>query len=225
MSKKNRSQFLNLLINIVIPVIILTRFSGGQYLGQTWGLVTALAFPIVYGLYELYSEKKYNVFSVIGIVSIFLTGGIGLLELSNKWLAIKEAGVPFVLGVAVLISQKTKYPLMKVLLDPVIDHAKIERALQENGTVSQYEKRFKISTFIIAISFFFSSLLNYILAKVVVVSPPGTIEYNAELGRMTALSYPVIAIPSMILFVAAAMYLVLGLEKMTKLNLNDLIKQ
>ena len=40
----------------------------------------------------------------------------------------------------------------------------------------------------IASSFFLSAVLNYSLAKILVKSQPGTEAFNAELGRMTALS-------------------------------------
>jgi intracellular septation protein A len=224
MSKRNQNQLLNLLINIIVPVIVLTRFSGPEWLGQTYGLIVALAFPVVYGVYDLYKEKKFNLFSVIGVVSILLTGGIGLLQLDNKWLAIKEAGVPFILGVAVLVSQYTKWPLMKILFEPVINHEKVDIALREHNAELKYEKRFTVATRIVAGSFFLSAILNYVLAKIIVVSPPGTVEYNAELGHMTALSYPVIAVPSMIIFIAAALYLIFGIEKMTLLSLQDIVK-
>ena len=58
-----------------------------------------------------------------------------------------------------------------------------------------------------ASSFFLSSALNYILAKMILVSEPGTTAYTEELGRMTALSYPVIVIPSMILLIAALVFI------------------
>lgn len=224
MSKRNQNQLLNLLINIIIPVIILTRLSGDEWLGQKLGLVVALCFPLFYGFFELYKEKKYNIFSIIGVISILLTGGIGLLQLDNRWLAIKEAGVPLIIGVAVLVSQYTKWPLMKILLEPVINHDKVNVALEEKNTKDLYERRFTIATRIVAVSFFLSSVLNYLLAKLIVVSPPGTVEYNAELGRMTALSYPVIALPSLILFVSSALYLVIGIEKITSLKLEDIVK-
>ena len=68
---------------------------------------------------------------------------------------------------------------------------------------------------LLAGSFFLSSILNYLLAKWILVSPPGTTAYNEELGRMTALSYPVIALPSMVLMMAALWYLFSQIGKLT----------
>lgn len=51
------------------------------------------------------------------------------------------------------------------------------------------------------------------------VSPPGTTAYNEELGKMTALSYPVIAVPSMILLFGAIWYLFVQMKKLTGQNI------
>lgn len=224
MSNQSKGSLLNILINIVLPVVVLTRLSGDEWLGQQWGLVVALSFPFIYGGYDLWKTRNINIFSVFGIVSIALTGGIGLLQLDNKWLAVKEAGVPLLIGLVVLLSQNTRYPLMKILFEPVINHKLVNVALKEKGVEEAYEKKFTIATRIVASSFFLSATLNYALAKIIVVSPPGTLEYNAELGRLTALSYPVIALPSMIIFVVAAVYLIVGIEKITGLTLQNIVK-
>ena len=49
--------------------------------------------------------------------------------------------------------------------------------------------------------------MNYMLATWIVVSPAGTPGFNAELGRLTLLSYPVIALPSMLIMLAVLFYL------------------
>lgn len=43
--------------------------------------------------------------------------------------------------------------------------------------------------------------MNYDLAKYIVVSPKSSGAFNEELGQLTLLSYPVIAIPSMLMMV------------------------
>ena len=82
-----------------------------------------------------------------------------------------------------------------------------------------------ISSYIVAGSFFLSSVLNYVLAKVILVSPPGTTEYTEELGRMTALSYPVIVIPSMIMLMGALWYLFAQIKKLTGEDLENFLAQ
>ena len=50
---KKSNPLLELLINIVIPSVILMKFSGEQDLGAVGGLLVALAFPLMFGAFEL----------------------------------------------------------------------------------------------------------------------------------------------------------------------------
>jgi hypothetical protein len=217
----------NLLLNIVIPTLVLTKGSKEAYLGPTLGLLVALAFPLGYGLYHYWRSRKINLFSAIGLVSVLLTGGISLLKLPPEYMAIKEAAIPGLLGLATLISIYTPYPLVRTFLynDKVMDVAKVHDALEKYGNVEAFEKSLANATYMLAGSFFLSSVLNYALAKWVLVSPPGTEQYNAELGTMTALSFPVITIPSMAVFMAAVFYLFRSITRLTHLHWEDILKQ
>ena len=207
----------NLAFNIVIPVLILTNLSSDEYLGPAWSIVAALLFPIGFGIWDLKQTAKINPFSVLGIVSVFLTGGISLLELPAEYIAIKEAAIPALIGIAVLVTQRTSKPLLKVfvLSEQIINWKNLNQSLEKAGTSAEFTKKMAISSYIVAGSFFLSSALNYILAKVILVSAPGTSEYTEELGRMTALSYPVIVIPSMLMLIAALWYIFSQIKKLT----------
>ena len=126
---------IDLLVSIVIPSVILMKFSEAEALGATNALIIALAFPLGWGLFELIKYRKFNFIALLGLVSVLLTGGIGLLELDAKWLAIKEAAIPGIIGLAVLISAYTPYPLIRTLLynPQVIQIEKIENRLKETG--------------------------------------------------------------------------------------------
>lgn len=216
----------NLAFNIIIPVVILMRFSGPEHLGPALGVVVALAFPIGYGLYDLKRSGKINGFSILGIISVLLTGGISLLELDPQYIAIKEAAVPGVIGLAVLISQFTRFPLVRKLLlnDAVLDIPKLYAAIAERGTVEAFNRVLKVATYMVAAAFFLSATLNYILARMIVVSPAGTTEFNQELGRMTALSFPVIALPTMIVMFSAIFYLFYQLKKLTGESVENFLR-
>src|SRR5690606_31110839 len=193
-AKPPRGGFLaNLAFNIIIPVLILSRMSGDDSLGPSLSIVFALAFPIGYGLWDLRQSGKINPFSVLGVVSVFLTGGISLLELDPQYIAIKEAAIPAIIGIAVLLTQRTRFPLVKTLIlnAQLVRVEALYAALDSNGKTALFERRMAQASVIVAGSFFVSSVLNYVLAKVILVSPPGTTEFSEELGRMTALSYPV----------------------------------
>jgi len=104
---------IDLVVSILLPSFILMKLSGNDELGATGGLVVALAFPISWGLFELIKYKKFNFIALLGLISVLLTGGIGLFELDNKWLAIKEAAIPGLISVAVLVSAFTHIHLLK----------------------------------------------------------------------------------------------------------------
>ncbi|MFD2450187.1 VC0807 family protein [Vogesella fluminis] len=127
-AKKN-NQLLELIINIVIPSLVLMKLSAEQYLGSANALLLALAFPLGWGLYDLLRNRKTNFIAILGLVSILLTGGIGLLHLDAQWLAVKEAAIPGLIGIAVLVSTRTRYPLIKTVLytPAVIDVAKVQQ--------------------------------------------------------------------------------------------------
>ncbi|MFQ3197048.1 MAG: intracellular septation protein A [Paraglaciecola sp.] len=215
----------NLAFNIIIPVLILTNLNGDDRLGPAWSIVAALAFPIAYGLWDLKQSGKVNGFSILGIVSVFLTGGITLLELPAEYIAIKEATIPAVLGLAVLFTQRTSKPLLKVLVlnEQIVNWENLSKALKVNNKTAEFEQKMAISSYIVAASFFLSSALNYILAKVILVSAPGTTEYTEELGHMTALSYPVIVIPSMLMLMGALWYLFAQIKKLTGEDLDNFL--
>jgi len=224
--KPQKESFLaNLVMNIIIPTLILTKLSGEQHLGPTLGLVVALAFPLGYGLRDFISNRKINFFSALGIVSVLLTGGISLLHLPTRYFAIKEAAIPGLLGIATLISMKTRFPLVRSFIynDKLIKVAKIDAALDERQNHPLFERTLFNASLLIAGSFFLSSLLNYVLAKIIMVSEPGTEAFNEELGKMTALSYPVIALPMMLILIATLFYVFRSIRLLTGLGMEDVI--
>lgn len=217
--------FIDLLISIVIPSLILMKLSGEARLGPDGALVLALAFPLGWGVFELVKYRKFNFVALLGLVSVILTGGIGLLHLDNQWLAIKEAAIPGLIGIAVLVSTRTRYPLIRTLLfnKTVLNVDKIHDRLEQGGHTQRFEARLMRATYWLSGTFFFSSAMNYVLAKWIVTSPAGSEAFNDELGRMTLLSYPMIAIPSMIMLMAIFYYLWRTIHDLTGLKLEEIM--
>ena len=216
----------NIAFNIIIPTLILINLSDDSYLGTKIAIISALAFPILYGLKDFVTIKKINGFSAIGVISILLTGSISLLELNPIYIAIKEAAIPAIFGFATLLSLKTRYPLVKTFLynEKVMQISKISAIVEANGNKEKLDSCLINASWIVACSFFLSSLLNYILAVSIITSQPGTVEFNEQLGTMTALSFPVIAIPAMLVLMGALFYLFQGIKKLTGLKLEEIIK-
>lgn len=214
----------SLLVNILIPSLILTKFSEPEQLGPTVGLILALTFPLGYLIVEFIKIRQVSLMSILGFISIFLTGGISLMQLSAHWIAVKEAAIPSIIGVAIIGSMRTKFPLVKKMLynDTVFNTQAIEAALAEKSSQELFEKLMLKSSWIIAASFFLSATLNYGLAKYLLQSEPGSAEFNIELGEMTALSWPVIVLPSMLVMILALWFLVAGIRKLTGLQMDKI---
>lgn len=215
----------DLLVSIIIPSVILMKLSGDSDLGASGALITALAFPISWGLFELVKYRKFNFIALLGLISVLLTGGIGLLQLDNQWLAIKEAAIPGIIGIAVLISTQTRYPLIKTLLynPKVLNVDKISQKLDELDLTVVFDSRLMNATYLLGGTFFFSSIMNYILAKWIVTSPAGSAEFNEQLGQMTLLSYPMIAIPSILMMLFIFYYLWRTIHGLTGLALEEIV--
>ncbi|OOE67530.1 MFS transporter [Salinivibrio sp. IB868] len=217
---KKPSPLFEILFNVFIPSIILMKLSGDEYLGTAMALVVALAFPLAYGGMDLVRNQKFNFISALGFISVLLTGGIGLLELDTRWLALKEALIPGVIGLAVLGSTFTRYPLMQKLIlnDTVLNLSLINQRLRESGQSAAFERCLMWSNYLFASTFVFSSAMNYFLATWIVTSPAGTPAFNEELGKMTLYSYPMIAIPSMLMMFGIFYYIWRQIRAMTSLE-------
>lgn len=217
--------FLNVLFNIVIPSMLLMK-------GKTWlgwepatGLLVALLFPCIYFVYDLRTRGKRNFISIIGFVSILITGGVGLLQLDKDWIAIKEAAVPLLFGIAVLVSLKTKYPLVRTFLynPEIFDVPLIEAELEKRNARSNFERLLVRCTMLLAFSFLLSAILNFTLASIIVQSESGTDAFNEELGRLMWWSWPVIVVPTMIVTIYALLVLVKGIERHTGLKMEQVL--
>lgn len=215
----------DLMVSIIIPSVILMKFSAENDLGASGALITALSFPLAWGLFELFKYKKFNFIALLGLISVLLTGGIGLLQLDSHWLAVKEAAIPGLIGVIVLVSTFTRYPLIRTMLySPALMNTHlIQQRLEERGYTEAFETRLLNVTYLLSVTFFFSSLMNYILAKWIVTSPAGSAAFNEELGQMTLMSYPVIVIPSMLMMTGIIYYLWRTINGMTGLPLDKIL--
>lgn len=224
---KQENLLLNLVCNIALPSLILVRFSKPEYLGPVAGLLLALAFPLVYGIWDFARRRQTNFISVIGFVSVLLTGGLGLMKMDGFWFAVKEAAVPSIIGLAVLASMRSKRPLVRQFLlnESVMDLPRVDAALAERGNHGAFDRLLRSSSYLLALSFLVSAVLNYALARYLLRSPSGSPEFNEELGRLNLLSWPVIVGPSMIMMMYALWRLIGGIRRLTGLAFEDIFRE
>ena len=223
---KRENLLVNLLCNVALPAVIIAQLSKENRLGPAWGLVVALAFPVGYGIYDFIVRKKTNLLSVLGFVGVLLSGVLGLLKLDGRWFAIKDAAIPTLIGAILLLTMRTREPLVKTLFfnDTIINVPRVEAALRANGAEAGFAALLRQCTVLVSLSFFLSAGLAYVLARWLLTSPGGTPEFNAELAKMHWLSWPVITIPSVIMFMVALWRLLGGLTRLTGLTSDEVFR-
>jgi intracellular septation protein A len=221
---RRENGFHSLLFNILLPVIILTQ--GDRLISHPASvLIIALVFPVSYFIWDYQRRKKANFISILGFVSILLTGGVGLMQLPRFWFIIKETAIPAVIGLAVLGSLFTRYPLIRMLVfsKEIFDVEHIQAELIRRGTLEAMEKLLRFATILLAGSFFISAFLNFALANHFVKTEPkiDPAQFNTEVGAMTGWSYVVIALPST-LFLFGILYMVIhGIRKHAGLGFEE----
>ena len=79
-SAPQENPFANIILNVLAPVFVLSYLSeeDGRFwhVGPMWAMIVALAIPIGYGLWHYITYRQMNVFSVVGLFSVVLTGAI-----------------------------------------------------------------------------------------------------------------------------------------------------
>jgi hypothetical protein len=223
---KPENLLVNLAFNVAIPAVLMAQLSKENRLGPVWGLVVALLFPLGYGAYDFVTRHKTNALSVLGIVGVLVSGIFGILKLGGFWFAVKDAAIPSLIGVALLVTMRSREPLVKTLFynETVMDVPRIEAALRGRGTEGGFTALLRRCSLLIALAFFLSGGLGFGLARYLLTSPGGTPEFNTELAKMHWLSVPVIMVPVMAMMMVALWRLLRGLRTLTGLTTDEILK-
>ncbi len=215
---------IELAVNVVAPTVVLLFGSDEAYLGTLWGLIAALAFPLAHSAYTMASAGKISPLAAIAVVSVLLTGGIGLLELPVAWFAWKEALFPALFGVASVLSVRTRFPLLPTLLASALDNDKINRLLAQNEQVDAHDKALLKATWQMGAIFVATAGVTFFFARYMVVSATGTEAFNTELGRYTAMSFPFLGVPSTALLLYIVHGVLLGIETRTGVEIDEVLR-
>ncbi len=246
---KNENFFLSLGCNILIPVFLLKRGRGWiekyvipepensssflenliiENIDPTVFFI-AILFPLLYFIFDLLTRKNINIISILGFVNVLLNGGIGIfgsaLGLSKNWFIIKEGMVPLIIGCVLFIMTKYKRESFHkfILNDAIFETEKIKSNIESNFT-GQFDLALeKAGKYFIA-GFFISSLIQFILASIIVVSNPGDPSFNEQVSTMTWVSYLAVLIPTIFVIGRGYMQLIKDLENLTLLKKEDFLK-
>lgn len=237
----------NILINVLIPVLALSYLSKDPvfeesigkaarfwHIGPVKALAVALAFPICYGIWHFAKTRKANFFSALGLFSVLLTGGL-TIYLWNKdgtvkpnadvLFGLKEASIPFILGLAVIGSHFTSSPLLRVFLytDSIFDIRKIESRVEQSMLGERYEKILFQATLMFAASFFVSMVMNFGLAMYFLGDLDHTAAnaremFNTRIAKLTGWGFAVIGVPILVFLFFTLRKLLKNLAALTGLK-------
>lgn len=237
----------NILINVLIPVLALSYLSKDPaaaaakfwHIGPLNALMVALAFPIGYGAWFFAKTRKMNFFSALGLFSVLLTGGLTLFlwnkdgtvkEHAAVLFGLKEASIPFVLGVAIIASHWSKTPLLRTFLysDALFDINKIENKVRELGKETDYQKVLLNATILFSISFFLSTIMNfglsmYFLGDLDHAAKNALELYNEKMAKVMGWGFLVIGVPIMVFLFLTLRKLLKGLRGVTGMEDEELM--
>lgn len=237
-NKQQDHPLANIMWNVLIPIVALS-FLGKNgdkiwHIGPIAGMLVAVSLPVIYGVHHLIKTRKPNFFSILGIVSILLTGGIAIMAYKDNgtvdaaaplWFALKEAAIPFVFGVTIFASHWTKTPLIRVFLynPDFFDIQSIEKRINEKSAEADYKKLIFSGTLLLAGSFFLSMVMNYFLALHFLTENTGSQEdFNDGVAKLTGWGFAVIGLPMLVILMVIMWRFVSSLKKITGMQ-NDQI--
>ena len=234
----------SVLFNIFIPVLILKN--GNKWLDKYFGdtknihkwmdyldypslvFAIALIFPLAYFIYDFINRKNINLISILGFINILLTGGIGVfgskLGLTKNWFILKEGLLPLVIGLSLfLMSIFKKESFHNIFLNELMfQKDKIINSIDDN-LKSEFEMVLKVTGYYFISGFVVSSMIQFFLASIIVVSNPGDTSFNEEVSTMTWVSYIAVLLPTMIILGKGFMGLISGIEKLTGMKKEEFL--
>jgi hypothetical protein len=214
----------NILINILLPVVILLSLSDESRLGPLPALLLAIGIPVTYGMWDLFRTRKVNVSSIMGILSVLLTGVIGVFELSTDLFAIKEAVIPIGFALVLLVSNKMALPIAKLLFDMVQKKDRVERLVREKGVETAYRSHIERSGVIWAGIMALSGVMKFVLASLIMDAPAGTQEFNTQLAFYELVQLPTSMMVTMVLILSLIWYIAKGTGTLIGLAPSEILR-
>lgn len=225
-SHKPPNQLLELVLTIVLPSLVLDKLSAPENLGPFWALVVALLFPIGFGLWCVIQKVGWTVFSVLGLVTVLLSGGLGLLNLDAFWFAVKESTMPIVLAFAFPLSHRFGKPLINALvMQPHIFNVKLlNSALAEPAKKSLFDSALFKASCGLGLGMIGSAIANFFLALYLLGGKtPGSEAFVKGIGTLNWAGMVVIGVPLMGVMMLVFFWLIRQMQQITGLERDDLM--
>ncbi|MGC6464620.1 MAG: VC0807 family protein [Akkermansiaceae bacterium] len=235
----------DIIVNVLLPVIILTQCSkDGEkawHLGPYVAMTLAIAIPLCYGIWHFIKMKKINLFSAVGVANVLLTGLITIYLFSTDdpetrrfapfLFGFKEAIQPLILGSLFLLTHRTGAPLFNAFIynDGIFDHSRINKAVKANGKEDDLGRLLWTSTLLFFGSFCLSAVMNMGLAYYFLHDLDAHAQnwrelYNEDVGRITGWGYLVIGVPLLVVGGFILARLIKGLKSLTGLETEKILQ-
>jgi len=99
---------------------------------------------------------------------------------------------------------------------------KIINSIDDN-LKSEFDRVLKVTGYYFISGFVVSSIIQFLLASIIVVSNPGDTSFNEEVSTMTWVSYIAVLLPTMIILGKGFMGLITGIEKLTGMKKEEFL--
>ena len=219
-----RETWIELALNVALPAFVLIALSSEDRLGPMWAFVLALAFPISHAVRSRVLGKEFSPLTALGLISVLLTGGVGLMELDARWFALKEALIPLVMAVFTLFSRHTRWPVVETMFYRIIDADRVRQELSVTSSPGLLDEHMNRVTWLFIGSFFYSATASYALAIYMVTSPGGSVEFNEQFGQFHIASFVVVGLPMMVVMGIALNGMLNALEHATGKPIDDMLR-
>jgi hypothetical protein len=239
LKKKNikENPLLSLIANIFFPVMILKNGESwlqnyNQYFHleiQAFTFLIALLFPFTYFFFDLYNRKNINFISILGFVNVLLTGGIGIFGekygLTRTSFILKEGLMPLIIGsFLIILSKFKKRTFDKMILNKALFDVEKIKEDQNSENLNKIDTFTTEAGYYFIAGFFISSIIQFILAYLIVTDNPGDPGFNEQVSTMTWVSYIAVLGPTIIIVGKGYLNLINGIERLTGLKKEDFLK-
>lgn len=240
--KKPDNSLLDIVVNVIAPVMILSFMSKEEgkfwHIGPVYAMSIALILPLGFGIWHFIKHKKLNLFSCVGLFAILLTGLITIYlyydEAARQHVGIifgiKEAVQPLVIGSLFLITHKMRSPLLNTFLynDGLFDVKRIEKSVKEKDNQLSYRALLWKCSLIMFGSFCVSAVANLALSLYFFKSLSPTVdnwkvEYNEIVGKITGWGFLVIGAPFFFVMAFILYFMLSNLKKITGLETDKIL--
>lgn len=225
-SKPPPNPLIEIVLTIILPSLVMDQFSKPESLGPVGALVVALLFPVGFGLWCWWTKAGWNAFSILGFITILLSGGLGLLRLDAFWVAIKESAMLVMLGLAFPITHYIGKPLMNLLvLQPQLINLKsLDAALDTVDKKSAFDRALFRAAWGMGLGMAVSSVGNFYLALYLLNGKaPGSEAFVKGLSKLNWASNIVIGALMMFIMLFVCIWLLREIQRITGLEKHDLL--